>query len=98
MQKAEHAYLKAKKCGKNFKHLQAVFKTKQATFDKQVRKKKRIFQRERCTQLENINASDPNSFWDYIKILGPKKKSSIPMECYDRDGSVIQDEDFVMRK
>ena len=98
MQKAEHAYLKAKKCGKNFKDLQAVFKTKQATFDKQVKKKKRIFQRERCTQLENINASDPNSFWDYIKRLGPKKKSSIPMECYDRDGSVIQDEDFVMRK
>ena len=46
MQKAEHAFLKAKKCGKNFKHLQAVFKTKQATFDKQVKKKKNAFFKE----------------------------------------------------
>ena len=52
----------------------------------------------KCLELEQINTSDPNSFWDYIKRLGPKKKSGIPWECYGDDGAVIYDTDTILDK
>ena len=49
-------------------------------------------------QLEEINSSDPNSFWEYINRLGPKSKNPIPMECYPTDGSIIYEENVVINK
>ena len=89
MQQAEHANTKAKKNKQNFKRQQAEFKMKQNQFDKCVKRKKWAFDREHCMQLEEINSSDPNSFWEYINKLSPKSKTPIPMECYAMDGSII---------
>ena len=49
-------------------------------------------------QLEKINSSDPNSFWEYINRLGTKSKNPIPMECYATDGSIIYEENVVINK
>ena len=49
-------------------------------------------------QLEEINSSDPNCFWEYINKLGPKNKTPIPMECYGTGGSIIYEENVVMNK
>ena len=65
MQKAEHVYIKAKKNHQHFRELFKIFKQKQSLFDKTLKRKKRQYQRQKCLDLEKINSSDPNSFWDY---------------------------------
>ena len=96
MQKAEHNFIKAKRNKHKFKEMQSLFKCKQKHFDRIVKNKKRTCQRNKCLQLEKVNSSDPTSFWDHIKRLGPKKKSTIPMECYAPDGSIIYDPKYIL--
>ena len=98
MHKAEHQYLKAKKNRLAFKTLFIDFKTKQDIFDKILKKKKRNFQKTQCLKLEQVNSSDPTSFWDYIKKLGPKKKSKIPWECYSESGDISYEPDEILKK
>ena len=98
MQQAEHAYIKAKKHKQNFKRQQAEFKLKHDQFDNCVKRKNRAFNRERCMQLEEINSSDPNCFWEYINKLGPKNKTPTPTVCCGTDGLIIYEENFVMNK
>ena len=98
MHQAERDYLKTKKNRGNFKQLRLLFKAKQDLFDKKCKKKKRRFQRPKCTELEEINSSNPIAFWDYIKRLGPAKKRQIPKECLDDKGNVIKDINIVLEK
>ena len=39
---------------------------------------------------------NPKAFWDHIKHLGPKRTGTVPLEVYD-DQNVISDEDFVFQ-
>ena len=98
MHKAEREYLKAKKNQMGVRNLFSVFKTKQNVFDRVLKRKKRNFKRTQCINLEQVNSSDPNSFWDYIKKLGPKKTNKIPWECYSSNGEIIYDSDEVLKK
>ena len=50
-----------------------------------------------CLRLEEVNSTDPNAFWDYIRRLGPNKKSKIPWECYDDNGVVVDDPERVLK-
>ena len=98
MHKSEREYIKAKKNKTGFKTLFEIYKKEQNTFDKTLKRKKRHFQRTQCLNLEEINSSDPTSFWDYIKRLGPKKSSKIPWECYSENDEIICDNDEVLKK
>jgi hypothetical protein len=47
--------------------------------------------------IERLNTTDPKSFWDEIKRLGPTKSSQvIPMETYGPDGKIITDKKAVL--
>ena len=89
MKTAEHNYLKSKRNRNQASELRIAFKHKQDIFDKAVKCKKRNYQKGKVLQLEEINSSDPNAFWDNIKQLGPKRKSKIPWECYTENGNII---------
>ena len=98
MQQAEHNYIKAKRNKLPHKQLHNSFRYKQDTFDKSCKRKKRSFHYHKCTKLEEVNSSDPKSFWEYIKKLGPNKKTQIPYECYGSSGEVITDTTTVLHK
>ena len=99
MQKAEHEYIRAKKNKIPHNAYFSIYKCKQDVFDKMLKKKKRNFKNSQSLKLEEVNSSDPNSFWEYIKKLGPTKKpNKIPFECYSDDGNVIYDFDKVPEK
>ena len=98
MKSAEHIYLKSKRGGNKEKNLRIAFKNKQDSFDKAIKRKKRLYQRSKSLHLEEVNSSDPNSFWKYIKDLGPKKKSSIPWECYSENNNISHDKDIILNK
>ena len=46
-------------------------------------------------EIEECCVSNPNSFWDHIKKLGPRKKSEIPWEVRDGD-KVTHDRETVL--
>ena len=99
MQKAEHEYIKAKKKRSEYKSHFSKFKDKQNVFDRMLKRKKRNYQRSQYLKIEEVNSSDPTSFWEYIKKLGPSKKTSkIPFECFSDDGTLIYDVDKVLEK
>ena len=98
MQKAEHQYIMAKKKQSPHKELRHIFKLKQDRFDKILKRKKRNFQKLKCLHIEQVNSSDPNIFWDYIKKLGPKKSSHIPWECYSDNGDIVYNTNEVLDK
>ena len=98
MHQSEHQYLKAKKNKLSFKNLFAIFKQKQDVFDKTLKKKKRNFQKTQSLKLEQVNSSDPTSFWEYIKKLGPRKSSKIPWECYSENGDISYSTEEILEK
>ena len=49
-------------------------------------------------EIEELNTSDPNAFWDHVKRLGPRKNKKIPVEIYDEDGSLNGSIDKVKEK
>ena len=87
-------------CKRNFhaKNLHNEFKSKQDLFDKVYKRKKRSYLRSQTLHLEEINSTDPNAFWEYIKKLGPSKKSDIPWECYDEAGNIVSNTDYILEK
>ena len=50
-----------------------------------------------CLRLEEVNSTDPNAFWDYIRRLGPNKKFKIPWECYYDNDVVVDDPERVLK-
>ena len=97
MQHVEHTYIKSKRNRGHYKDLFNIYKRKQAVFDKVLKRRKRSFQRMQCLRLEEVNSTDPNAFWDYIRRLGPNKKSKIPWECYDDNDVVVHDPERVLK-
>ena len=79
------------------KNLLDIHKRKQAALDKVLKRKKRYFQRMQCRRLEEVNSTDPNAFWNYIRRLGPNKKSKFPWECYDDNDVVVDDPERVLK-
>ena len=95
---AERVYLKSRRKSREFSALQNDFKNKQRLFDKTFRKKERSFKRKQVYQLEEVNTSNPNEFWESIKRLGPRKKAEIPWEVYDSEGFICTDKSVIMNK
>ena len=74
-----------------------VFKRKQVCFDKLLKKKKRAYHRGILMDIEKCHSKDPNSFWDYIKKLGPSKRTPIPWEV-EIDGKVVTNKADILEK
>ena len=68
--------------------LRKQFLDAQHMFDKTYKKEKRIFQQNKCDEIERLNTNNPRAFWREIQQLGPKSTSNIPMAVYNEDGSV----------
>ncbi len=64
---------------------------KQKLFDSFYSKAKRNFEREKLYNIERLNTENPREFCEAIKMLGPRKKTEIPMEVYDEQGHVNDD-------
>ena len=66
------------------KSLRKDYLSKRKIFDKLLRKTERQYYRDKALEIESINTSNPTEFWKYVNSLGPKRKSNIPMEVYDK--------------
>lgn len=69
----------------------------QKRFDKALRKKERMFNRNKIEELERVQTSDPKSFWKHVESLGVNMKKNIPMTVYE-NGSAVSDEDIVLNR
>ena len=56
------------------------FKNAQKSFDKALKKKKRMYHKGQLLLIERCNVNNPKAFWEQINKLGPKKVGSIPWE------------------
>ena len=92
MQHAEHPYIKSKRNRGHYKFFFNIYKRKQAVFDKVLKRKKIYFQRMQCLRLEEVNSTDSNAFWDYIRRLFNRittmNPDKLPKIVYDWDRSL----------
>ena len=79
--KAEHEFLK---CTHGIERKRKRNKETQHCFDKLNKKCKRDYQRSLQNDIETLNTCEPKEFWRNLKRLGPKPRSDIPMEVYNR--------------
>ncbi len=82
---AEKTYLSFVKKKANCTLVKRDFLAKQRLFDKEVKRTKRRWQRNKVLELDKANVDDPNAFWEFIKALRGKKKSKLPDEVYLND-------------
>ena len=75
----------------------ANFRVAQKSFEKMVTKKRRAFCKGVLLQIEACNSRDPQSFWNYVKRIGPNnsKKSEIPWEV-EVDSEITHEKDKVL--
>ena len=84
----ENSYLRASQNTVSRNILRKQFLDAQHMFNKTYKKEKRIFQQNKCDEIERLNTNDPRAFPREIQQLGPKSTSNIPMAVYNEDGSV----------
>ena len=98
MHEAERAFVKYRGPvqGKAIRRRQ--FKDAAHTFDGALRRAEREYKRARLSEIEQVETREPRKFWDYLSKLGPKRKSEIPFEVYDEEGSVFRDRSRVLKK
>ena len=64
----------------------ADYRSARAIFDKKLRQCERIFNQNKCLELESKCPSNPKDFWRYIKSLGPRRNSLIPIKVHEQNG------------
>ena len=94
MKECEHLFRKESLNGKKREKL-GNFKRAQKQFDKLLKNKRRAYCCGQMIKIDECWSKDPNTFWKYIKKLGPKKCDSIPMEVVV-DGKVTDDVNIVL--
>ena len=86
---AEKTFLYLVKKGLNAKAAKQAFLSNQWLFDKEIKRTKRCWQRAQVLDLESVNDTDPNAFWDFVKNLRRGKRKNIPNEVYEEDGVTV---------
>lgn len=81
---------------KRLKRLQ--FQSAQKLFDRRLRFYERRHRNAFCEELETMTTKNPNEFWAKIRNMGPRKQSEIPMEVYDDERNILNDENEVCEK
>jgi len=102
------AWKRAGKLQREFLHCQGnlrercekrnAYKMSIKNFDKQFRKKKRTYLANQGREIEQMQANDPQQFWNVITNLGPNKKEKIPAEVLLGDGTCTNDKDKVLEE
>ena len=72
------------------------FKRAQKEFDQLLRIKKRQYCKGKLLVIDKCVTTDPNSFWEHIRKLGPKKNQEIPWEV-TVDGKLETNQNVVMK-
>ena len=85
MASSEKEYIQNKHRGLISRNLYQDFIYKRKLFDRLLRNTERNYYRQKALEIEHINTSNPVEFWKCINSLGPKRKTSIPMQVYTRD-------------
>ena len=98
VRRKENAFTKFHGDRRTKNRLQYEFKLARNTFDKQLRPAERNYRRSLSIDIESVCTDNPKACWDYIKHLGPKRKSVVKMEVYDDSENIITDESFVFQK
>ena len=84
-------FVRMKNVFKNCILIKRDMQAKQALFDRMVKCNKRLWQRQRVYDLEEVHMKDPNAFWATIKNMR-SGKCSMPCEVsYGDDITVICD-------
>ena len=98
MHEAELRFRKARKNqSSNVLFLRNCFKRKQRDFDKVLCKKKCAYHKSLLLKIESCNNRDPKAFWNFVKNLGPRKRTEIPWKvCID--GVITTDKEKVLTK
>ena len=96
MKECERLFLKDKHSPKKGV-LHGNFQSAQRMFDKELKRKKRKYCKGQLLKIDESLNSDADSFWKFIKQLGPTKRTSIPMEV-EIDGKVVNDVNLVIKK
>jgi len=96
LNEAEKAFCKCN--NRQRRVLRETFHAAQKNFDREYRKAKRKFLKDKILAIENFSKYNPKEFWESIKKLGPCRKSEIPMSVYDEQGNLKTDVPFVLNK
>ena len=96
---AEKSMLKSKSRTER-KVLRKRFIEKRKIFNREVQRSKRAYILQRQTEIDNLEATNPNLFWKEIgKIgIGQERRKFIPMEVTRDDGSISSDTGEVLNK
>ena len=96
MVKSRKAFEKFKGDKRSQNILRTCYKDKRSLFDKRLRQAERKYKRGQMIEIESVCTDSPNTFWNHLKKLGPKKKSSIPMEVYGKNNEILCDIDSIL--
>ena len=74
------------------------FICKRKIFDKMLKVAERSYHREIVNNIEETCTNNPREFWKFIKKLGPRNSTKIPLAVYDSDGQLNTDINYVLNK
>ncbi len=96
----ERAWRKTARSGRPARTQKAEYTRARGDFDRASRRARRQYQRGQQQQLTDICDNDPKHFWSHLdKIgIGGNRKTRIPMEVTEPDGSVTSDTEAVLRR
>ena len=97
MREKEREFLKCKS-GHHKNSKRSAFKIAQSAFDKRYRYLERQHNRSKMDRIDQICTDNPKLFWEELQKLGPKKKTTIPMEVYNDNGDTVSDIDQVLHQ
>ena len=96
MKECERTYrYSKKKCLKDAENKRTKFRDAQQKFDRELKNRKRQYHRGELIKIEDCCFSDLNKFWDFIKKLGPQKKTTIPW-MVNIDGEFVTNKNLVL--
>ena len=98
MHNSEKAFVTCKGSRREKMILKRQFTLDTCTFDKLLKRHKRLYDRGCLINIETINTSNPTEFWNQISRLGPRTKNSIPIETLLDNGQITRDKSQVLNK
>ena len=78
----EHTFLKCKGNKREKTYKRNAFLNSRKLFDKELRKAERLYKGQVLNEIDTACTDNHRAFWDYIKKVGPRKVSHIPMKVY----------------
>ena len=87
MREKEKCYLKCTGSNRAKLNLHKEFKLSRYNFDKSLRQKERIYNRNKIAEIDHFKGNNPTEFWKLVNNLVPKRNKNIP--CKVRKGDTF---------